>query len=399
MKLPGLAILGLVLLALGGVSGWWILSQNTIDIPIGIATHDKSKSMPGGTKNSNAWLVWYGDDTVVYRLRVNTLAYDDLYASLRQSISQDQMRMESIAGSHLMAMLSPVFAELPPRLEPFLDNLFNISSSASFLSQALSVANAAVANSDQLAEDKAIQARERARLSLANDVVVRFRDSVLLPGFTLRALRAASNRAFLMVHQDLLENCDRYDRAFRDFVLKTTGTVESRDGDMGWRPDPSWQQSNATFLSLCPELRNPNVSQLADTPLIEAFTSVEDVVRAQALELVRPLTETSVNIALRTDSIANGINSLWIPHSLADPVAVGISSVTSVWTLTSQALNQLGGAAGRERFNTGLKATLDGLQTDSLQRLHSLYRSFIATEVERIGLNLAARSEGVWSHQ
>lgn len=408
MRLYGLLAAGLLLLFLGGLGVWWGMDRRldtgraaTVVSPNSAATDkgvrlEEVKGRPA-EQNAGIWVVWYGDDAAVYRLRVNAAAYGDLYAILRKSLAQDQMRLESIAGGHLYAELAPVFAELSPRLGPFLDDLFDVSSSASLLGRALDIAIETVraANPTLPAGQAADQAREQTRARLADEVVGRFRNAVLLPGFTLRALRGASGRAFVMLRQDLLEDCDRYDRAFRGFVLTTPGTVETREGDIGWRPDPSWQQGNATFLSLCQDLRRTDAGQLSDAPVIEAFAAAEEVVQAQALELVRPMADAAVEVALSTQGIADtlGLSSAW-----TRPLATGMGYISSAWTLVRRIFDQLGGAQGRERFMVGLQATLDGLQTDGLQRLHTVYRGFIAAEMERIGLNLAARSEGVWSH-
>lgn len=398
MKLRGLVITGMLFLTLGGVSGWLILGQNANVVSNLNHTELVADNKNPKTSEPKMWLTWYGDDAIVYRLRVNAKAYAELYASLRQSLAQDQVRMESISGNHIAAELTPIFAELPPKLDNFLNGLFDITSSTTFLGQGLSVASETIKTQNNSPEQIAIQVSERVRTNLADQVVTKFRDTVLLPGFTLRALREASGRAFAMMCQDILENCDRYDRAFQDFVLKTPGTVESRDGEAGWHSDPSWQQGNATFLSLCPDLRRSIAGHLSDTPLVEAFTAAEEMVHAQALELVRPLTETSVDVALNTAKTEASLNSL-LPASIASAIAYCVGPISSTWSLTKQALDQLGGVPGQRRLETGLKATLDSLQTDSIQRLHSLYRSFIAAEMERMGLNLAARSEGEWSHQ
>lgn len=426
-------IFGVLLLILSGIGIWWLFAQgqyadvkNTIHLwgvpihlpPLLIGSSSEVKPATTQKQNTHMWLVWYGDDTAVYRLRVNTIAYSDLYTALRKSIEQDQVRMESIAGSHLSAELSPVFAELLPRIEPFLENLFAVSSSTFLVAKAIEITNEATRSALPLLENKRPQLEEHARSLLATEVVKRFQQQVLVPGFTMRALRGASGRAFMMVRQDLLENCDRYDRAFRSFVLKTPGTVESRDGvvsptdevgedggnggashkrNIDWHADSSWQQGNATFWSLCPELRRPNTGQLSDVPLREAFAAAEDTVRAQALELVRPLIDTAVGVALHTVYTSNLLATYGVPTVLANPLATGIGSLTHARTLLGKILEQLGGKDSSARLGNGLRITMDGLRTDSIQRLHSVYRTFIAAEMERISLNLAARSEGEWS--
>jgi hypothetical protein len=398
MKLRGLVIVGLLLLTFGSISGWWILGQNNNVVSISGFTWFKDTTTDPITSQPKLWLAWYGDDTVVYRLQVNAVVYEELYSSLRQSLAQDQVRMESIAGSHLATELSPIFTELTPRLNRFLSELFEITSSAAFLSQGLSIASEILKTQNSQSNLTTTEISDLVRAKLASEMVIKFRDTVLLPGFTMRALRSASGRAFSMVRQDLLENCDRYDRAFRDFILKTSGTVESRDGESGWRPDPSWQQGNATFFSFCPDLRRQNLTQLSDTPLIESFSVVEETVQAQALELLRPLTDVSMNVAIHSGYISDTLHVI-LPASISNTLAFGISALSSSWTLAKQVLDKLGGTLGKERLEIGLKATLDGLQTDSIQRLHSVYRAFIAVEMERIGINLAARSEGEWSKQ
>jgi hypothetical protein len=146
-------------------------------------------------------------------------------------------------------------------------------------------------------------------------------------------------------------------------------------------------------------LRRTDAGQLSDASAMAAFAAVEEAVRAQALELVRPMAETAVGVAQSANGIAASLGGYGLSSGWARPLASCLGYLTSSWTLMARALDRLGGSQGRERFAVGLQATLDGLQTDGLQRLHTVYRGFIATELERIGLNLAARSEGVWSHR
>jgi len=411
VKLHGLVITGTLLLILGGVGGWWILGQQ-IDtrIPYHTQVSPKdpqfiesidftnsidSKSIDSiNTKNSNIWVVWYGDDTAVYRLQVDAIKYKDLYSTLRQTLVQDQIRLESIASSHISATLAPIFARLPSRITPFLDNLFSITNNAILIQVAIGFALEAV---QKHTSENITQVRETTRILLANKIVKEFRESVLLPGFTLRALRSASSRSFALLRQDLLENCDRYDRAFRNFVLNASGTVESREEKLGWKPDPSWQQGNATFLSLCPELRRPNIGQISDTPLIEAFAAIEKMIHAQALELVRPLADAAVDIAIQSNNTTNTLITYGLPSGISRFLGSTLNSIAFTWTIVKKAFDNLGGSQSRKRFASGILASLNGLKTDSVQRLHSVYRTFISAKIERIGLNLAARSEGVWS--
>jgi hypothetical protein len=132
--------------------------------------------------------------------------------------------------------------------------------------------------------------------------------------------------------------------------------------------------------------------------LIEAFAAAEEIVQAQALELVRPLTDTAVDVAIRSNATATSLNWYGLPSGLANFIGTGMNSLGATWTIVEKMFDKLGGTQGRERFAAGLLATLKGLETDSVQRMHSGYRTFVTTEIERIGLNLAARSEGVWSH-
>jgi hypothetical protein len=402
VKRYGLLAAGGLLLLLSSLAAWWMvdLSPNT---DATTTPHSDDKPATANKGDAKIWVVWYGDDAALYRLRVSTAAYADLYAALRKALAQDQVRLESVAGGHLYAELTPIFAELPPRLGAFLESLFDLSNSSSLVGEALDAATEAIRATDASTTTEvqnAENAREQTRIHLADEVVTRFRDSVLLPGFTLRALRAASGRAFALLRQDLLEDCNRYDQAFRGFVLSAPGTVETRDGDAGWRADPSWQQGNATFLSLCQDLRRTDAGQLSDASVMGAFAAAEEAVHAQALELVRPMAGTAVDVALSTHGIATTLgNTFGLASGVARPIASGISRVSSAWTLVSRTFDRLGGAQSRERFSVGLQATLDALKTDGLQRLHSAYRSFIAAELEHIGLNLSARSEGVWSHQ
>jgi hypothetical protein len=343
-------------------------------------------------QRGDIWVVWYGDDGRVYRLEVKSAALKELYAALHHSMNQDTGRLGTISDDYLNAALDVPFRELAPRVDPFLDDLFGVRSAANLLSQALAVAGPAAdrgAGAEQLLSDA------KAKLSAA--VAERFRDDVLRPAASVRTVRLAAARAFALLHDDLLQDCDRYDRAFEGFVLMTPGTVEVREGDAGWRPDPSWQQSNATFMSLCEGLREADAGPPPDTTLAGAFAAAEANVATQAAALVQPVASTAVGVVLRKRAVVRVLGKVGLPSLVARPLAAVVSYVLSAWSLLHQVLGGLDGGRERQLFAVGLRSALKGLDVDGRQGLGKAYRDFLSLELGRMRLALSARGEGAWS--
>lgn len=381
MKAAGWSVM--VALLLTGLGLWGLVSnpagKDGVTPPPAVAP-TKAAIQPG------LWLVWYATDIRVYRLQVPRPTYESFDTVLRKAMAQDEERLLAIADGFLETEIEPVLATVPDQLNPFLERLFSLGNGAVMLHKALESAGTPAATLASV------------QTQLAGEVVKSFQHSLVTADTTLAALRGAAARTFAWLRQDLLYNCDRYDRAFREFVLTSPGTVETMERKTNWRPDPSWQQSTATFLSLCEGLRRIDVGHLADTYLQETLVAATRV-QASAMEQVRPLAETAMGVEARTAAIRASWGELGLSMDWAQPLASGLSYAASSGSLLARLHQWWSRTQTRQAFATLLQAVLEQLRQDVRQRLHLAYHGFIEGEMRRIGVNLAVRSQGVWSFQ
>lgn len=381
MKAAGWSVM--VALLLTGLGLWGLVSnpagKDGVTPPPAVAP-TKAAIQPG------LWLVWYATDIRVYRLQVPRPTYESFDTALRKAMAQDEERLLAIADGFLETEIEPVLATVPDQLNPFLERLFSLGNGAVMLHKALESAGTPAATLASV------------QTQLAGEVVKSFQHSLVTADTTLAALRGAAARTFAWLRQDLLYNCDRYDRAFREFVLTSPGTVETMERKTNWRPDPSWQQSTATFLSLCEGLRRIDVGHLADTYLQETLVAATRV-QASAMEQVRPLAETAMGVEARTAAIRASWGELGLSRDWAQPLASGLSYAASSGSLLARLHQWWSRTQTRQAFATLLQAVLEQLRQDVRQRLHLAYHGFIEGEMGRIGVNLAVRSQGVWSFQ
>lgn len=381
MKAAGWSVM--VALLLTGLGLWGLVSnpagKDGVTPPPSVAP-TKAAIQPG------LWLVWYATDIRVYRLQVPRPTYESFDTALRKAMAQDEERLLAIADGFLETEIEPVLATVPDQLNPFLERLFSLGNGAVMLHKALESAGTPAATLASV------------QTQLAGEVVKSFQHSLVTADTTLAALRGAAARTFAWLRQDLLYNCDRYDRAFREFVLTSPGTVETMERKTNWRPDPSWQQSTATFLSLCEGLRRIDVGHLADTYLQETLVAATRV-QASAMEQVRPLAETAMGVEARTAAIRASWGELGLSMDWAQPLASGLSYAASSGSLLARLHQWWSRTQTRQAFATLLQAVLEQLRQDVRQRLHLAYHGFIEGEMRRIGVNLAVRSQGVWSFQ
>jgi cellobiose-specific phosphotransferase system component IIB len=338
------------------------------------------------------WVVWYGDDGRIYRQRVDVNAYMELRQSLRQARAEDLQRLKDLAVDYLRVDLQPVFTDLSARREGFLISVFDFGTSSSLLGTALSAAEKAKNLQDE--EEIIGQVRE----ATAKEMVARFRAQLIAPQTMLRALRSAAGRSLILLKQDLLQNCDRYDRAFRGLVLESTNTMETLDAATGWRVDIAWRPETATFRSLCAGLRqvDPGI-YVVESSLLEAFSNSEPSMYSEALELVLPIAKTAIDLSKYTESMTDSLNTWWLPKSWTHVPATFVSYIAHTRILARRVGERLNVRRSRPRLRLTLQSALEGLQADLTERLRHTCDEFIIAELERVELGLAARGEGVWS--
>ncbi|CAK0758246.1 conserved hypothetical protein [Gammaproteobacteria bacterium] len=381
-------LLAIGVLVLEALLIWWAIAQMR---PMEAAAGDvaMAAAVPVPAKR---WVVWYGEDGRVHRQRVDADAYAELQHSLHQVREEDLHRLTSLVAEYLRIDLQPVFDDLATRRDSFLVTLFDFGTSSALLGAALTAAEKA----QEAAGEKT--PLDLVREAAAEEVIDRFRAQLIVPEATLRAVRATAGRSLSLLRQDLLQDCDRYDRAFRSFVLESTTTMETLDASAGWQVDIAWRPETATFRSLCAGLRrtDPGI-YLAEPLLQEIFANAEPPLRGEALDLVRPIAETALEITKYGEDTATSFSKWGLPRSWAHPPAVFMSYVANTRVLARRVGERLDVRRSRPRFRVVLQQTLDELQASFTDRLKRICNEFIIAELERIELGLAARGEGVWS--
>jgi hypothetical protein len=343
-----------------------------------------------------AWVVWYGADDRIYR-RAASADYQELYFALHQSLSDDRDRLNALAWGYFKTELEPVLAELRPRLKPWLDDALGLGESFSRFGLALQ-------NASEILQQKPVDLAENAlvatlKKSLADGLVQKFRLEVLGAGATQRALRAAAERALSLLRHDLLQNCDRYDRAFRWFVLNTPGTVESLEDESAWYPDPSWQPTTATFLSLCEGLRHApaGVGIVAEDQLTQSFAAFEVKIFELALAHMENTAQSALQVAREQADYVTDLEDFGVTAPWAGPPAWFAAYITSPWRIGRTVWRGLGGSAVRAALTTDLAAAADHFGETLQRHLYQTGLDYLEAELERMTLGLAARSEGGWS--
>jgi hypothetical protein len=339
------------------------------------------------------WVVWYGNDGRVYRQQVDGNAYAELKHSLRQVREEDLQRLKGLASDYLRIDLQPFFADLAERRDTFLITLFDFGTSSALLGTALTAAEKV--RGLESGEESLAQIRE----SAAKEVVNRFRAQLIAPEATLRTLRAATGRSLTLLKQDLLQDCDRYDRAFRGFVLESTTTMETLDATAGWQVDIAWRPEVATFRSLCTGLRHiePGI-YLAESSLAEAFAKAEPSVYNEALDLVLPIAKTALEVDRYAEKTSASLGAWGLfPKDWMHPPATLVSYLAHPRVLARRVGERLNVRRKRPHLRITLQKTLEELQLDLIERLKRTCDEFIVAELDRIELGLAARGEGVWS--
>lgn len=350
------------------------------------------EAVPSATLQTSHWVVWYGNDNRIYRQQVDTNAYLELRQSLRQARAEDLQRLKDLAADYLRVDLQPVFADLTERREGFLISIFDFGTSSSLLGTALSAAEEAKDLQDE--EEIIGQVRE----TTAKEMVARFRSQLIAPQTMLRALRGAAGRSLILLKQDLLQNCDRYDRAFRGLVLASTNTMETLDPTTGWRVDIAWRPETATFRSLCAGLRqvDPGI-YVVESSLLNAFSNAEPSMYSEALELVLPIAKTAVDLNRYTESMTDSLSAWWLPKRWMQLPVTLVSYIAHTRILARRVGERLNVRRSRPRLRFTLQGALEELQANLTKRLKQTCDEFIIAELERVELGLAARGEGVWS--
>lgn len=369
----GILLVLLSLLVLG--AGW-----------LGARFWDQRPAYPAGasTPKASTWLVWYASDGRLLRLEIDPAAYAKLKAALTKTLVRDGERLAGIADSYLTTEADPLLAALPRRLDAFLDQSFGVGGNRDLLRVALQEAGTPGASLDS------IQAR------LAEHLEQALRRDLLTAGPTLKPLRSAATRIYLLLRQDLIDDCDLYDRAFREFVLASSGGVAILDQDGQWHPQPGWQWSSVNFMSLCTGLRRAEGGHLADT-FVQDAEALAPFLRPRIGPHLRPLAEAAVRVSQRAGTVQASLGGWGLSPDWSQSLAAGAGYLSASAPLLGELYQRLGDSEARRAFATLAQDALERFRRQVRRDLGLAYRDFIDGELERIKVNLAARDEGAWS--
>ena len=379
-------------LILAALLGGWPDRVEMVGAAVGSVVSDRTAADAATSEAARRWVVWYGDDDRIHRQQVDAGGYADLQHSLRHVREEDRQRLNNLADTYLRIDLQPVFADLAERRDAFGINLFGFSMSSALLGAALDAAEKVPPLTD------ADHALGLVQTAAVDELVAHFREQVTQPELTLRALRAAAGRSLALLRQDILQDCDRYDRAFRGFVLESTTTMETLDAKAGWQVDIAWRPETATFRSLCTGLRYTDPgTYLAEALVLQDLAHAELPIRKEAIELVHTIATSAIETNRYTDDTTHSLSKWGLPQSWAHPPALFISYMANTRVLARRIGEQL----DRRRYllpvREILRTSLDQLQADLTEHLKRTCDDFIATELDRVELGLAARGEGTWS--
>ncbi|CAK0763290.1 conserved exported hypothetical protein [Gammaproteobacteria bacterium] len=339
------------------------------------------------------WVAWYAIDGRIHRQWVKVDAYEELRAALHQVQEEDRQRLTGLAAEYLRIELQSVLDDLNGRREPFLFTLFDFGTSSALLGTALSTAEQARA-----AGQDGTVAVDAIREAVSEEVIQKTRAQLLIPENTLRAIRAAASRVLSRLRQDLLQDCDRYDRAFQGFVLESATVMESLDTTAGWQVDLAGRPETATFRSLCEGVRHSDPgAYLVESAMAASFTNAENSLRPYSLELVRTLAETSLEVAHYTEDKAASFSSWGWPQNWSHGPAAVVSYFAYTKVFARRVAERLDVRRWRPYFRGVVQKMLEDLEADLIQRLKGTCDEFISSEMGRIELGLAARGEGAWS--
>ncbi len=393
---PTLVVRILVLVTL--LSGWSTDPMGLVEAVVG--------STPPAP--SMRWVVWYGDDARIHRQQVDAEQYRVLRHALQEAQTEDHQRLMDLATGYLRVDLQPTFTDLATRQETFLNNVFFLeprlfSSSHPPYGQARAVATAMVtagylATEKTQKSDSPESVLQSVQTAIVEDLVTRFRTQVLDPESTVRALRTAANRSLSLVRQNLLQDCDRYDRAFRGFVLESTTTMETLDAKAGWQVDIAWRPETATFRSLCVGLRytDPDV-YLVQPALLELFQRAEKPLRDEAFPLFPSLAKHILGVKQYTDETTSSLGKFGLSDTWAHPPVAFVNYLNNVTPLIRHTRVIMDPRRLQPRLRELLRTTAEQLQANIMDTLKPVFDRFITSGLEDIDLGLAARSEGAWS--
>jgi hypothetical protein len=349
--------------------------------------------LPPPLRPESAWVTWYGPDGRIYR-RPITDAYRELYAALQRSLAEDRLRLQLLSRRYLQREVEPVLSALGPRLEPFLERMASLTAGLDRLRQAVgSVPPGSADFASSAAREQALQA------ALTEALVDAFDSRVLGGGAARRQLRTATGRALELLRSDLLQLCDRYDRAFRWFILHTPGSVWVLTEPDSWRPAQGWRAVEEAIPSLCQGLRlapagaGPAVEQALDMTL----DTLTVAVRTTFQPPVRRTAQAAAELARQAQGYAERLRGLGWSADLAWSSALVGAYLTSAWTVLRTAWDGLGGDLAQTELAIDLGIALAAVPDTVRLRLHEILDDYVAAELERMALGLDARSRGAWS--
>ncbi|MEO5335750.1 MAG: hypothetical protein H7841_02480 [Magnetospirillum sp. WYHS-4] len=336
-----------------------------------------------------AVVLWHDAEAVSRRGQVDTGDFNEFVAALRRTMDEDRARLRLIAAEHLRAELEPALALLPARIPAFAEELFTYSTSAGLLYDAIAVTDGAI---EATARPAAV---ERTHGEIVRGLVQRYRKVVLSPEVTLGPVRNAIGRAYGALRRDLLSNCDRYDRAFRDFLKSHAAGIEVLDNASGWRPDPIWSPENATFRSLCHTLRMADGGHyVVDEKMLAELADPSMAVHELLSEISRPIADIAVEAAVSTAGAVHFLEGFGLPASWAYVPARATGLAVSNWAMAWQVLDRMDAIRNRPKLETHLREALQGARAAITEKALMALIEFVSLRLDGMESVIAARSEG-----
>lgn len=403
MRLPRGLLTGLAFIALLLLGGWLLstwsappsttsaataMPQPAVEVamaPLTLGTH----RLPPEAR----WVVWHDNNGQIHR-RPAGADYAELYAALQRSLDEDRIRLQVLGRDYLRPSTTPVLRRVEARLGDFMDQVGATGARLSRLDRALATV---VAQTPP--ELTPAQRHTHAQQALTEHLGDAFTTQVLDGSGSVLQLQGAAQRALGLVRQDILQLCERYDRAFLWFLLHTPGSVQVQGAEGKWQPARAWQPATASQASLCRGLRAAvaGAGPAVDRALSDSFTATRAAVREALYAYADATAETVARLADRQQRYRGALRQTGLPDGAARPLSTLAVYLRSPVSLLRASVGPVGTDPAYRGLGGDLEAAL-ALLSESVQlRLHTVLDDYIASELSQLSLALDARSRGPWS--
>ena len=348
------------------------LSHSTLHLP----------SLP-----STRQVVWATAGGELLRTEMPASVHDEFVAALRAAQSQDRDRLAHLAEQRLRQDAESQIADTTARIPAFLDEIAGMQGQFAAISGGFS----ALGTADG---DTAASLSEKAAALLGERYVELYRQRVLRPELSLPALRAIAGRVAASVLGDLIRSCDRYDQAFRSFLVANATKVEVFNQDGRW-VGAEWKPAEATFRSLCQTLRAARTDEATfDEAVMRTIGDPAMAVHDIAREIAGPASDVVGGMSASYQKAFSVLSGYGLPQPVAKVPAVLWSYGVCSPALVSHLLR---GPVQAPDFRKRIEAALtDATRAGMLEVLRGLdgnLMTFVDGELGGIASGVSARVE------